>query len=276
MGTVSNIVEITYPEHFTNGYARLGHIDQFKADPVGWKFDRQDPDAAELLGWLNANTPGWQLKIHPGAIEDIEMPVGCEPVVTMQAWTIDILFAAADHREAFRGRRAAERNARDAQNAHVERRIAEAPAGIEVCDECGGHLRPKCKIETSRSAQFAFRYTLAFLACPDCGVSYHSAHPEINAINDAADDIESRVGLPRYGDPLWTENIDEERIRRRKAEPEILIELTPDSTAESLIAELDAHLAGAGRPQRAPRPILRRIETPSIVDSNLRDVEGTD
>ena len=139
---------------------------------------------------------------------------------------------------------------------HIADRQAAATDGTDVCVCCGGYMKPGECAETERVAQFSFSYTYPVSVCQDCG-SRSVRMDDLHVITEVFEMAALRVGLPCYGDQLWTDEIGEERRRRGGAPPEIEITVTPGMSAGEAIGCLDAELARRGRPFGAhPATIL--------------------
>ena len=231
---------------------RFSLLPEFEADPVAWVWNRHDPDHARDLKWLDARAPGWSTEIVRGGVTQVDLPVGAEPSAPFLGLEVFLVFAAVEHRSAWRRRVARQRQQHEHRRLKAEMRRKLAQPGQSACGNCGCIMVPFSGKQTQRIAQFAFIHTVEGNRCPECGCKEYSAAGLDDHV-DACELAVLRVGLPDHGHPLWTEAIGEEWKRRRSAPPVVSIEILPEMTATDIVSRLDCAL---GRPPPGSKPRL--------------------
>jgi hypothetical protein len=220
----ADIVAMPLRQRHRHAFVRFGMLPEFWRDPVAWAWNGRHPEDAADQAWLDANAPGWRTEIVVGQLVEMELPIGLDPSASFLEIDIDLVFSQELHRHAWMQRLYARQQDDAARRAHVLAcRLAAAP-GSFVCSECGGLMEAFNRIETARIAQFAFLHPLRGHRCPLCACTeYDMAASE--SFHEAYEASVSRVGLPNFGSPLWSEASEAEWLRRRHAPPEIVIEV---------------------------------------------------
>ncbi len=102
-------------------------------------------------------------------------------------------------------------------------------------------MKPCTHEETMRIAQFAFVTRYDGHKCPGCG--NQMIHCENwTAMADAIDMVQTLVGLPAPEDPDFTDEVLEERQRRRKGPPVATVRVRPDMSAQAIYDAIKAQL----------------------------------
>jgi hypothetical protein len=209
-------------------------------------------DDVDAYGWLQANAPGWRLRVVLGRRTTPADGVGLPPGHIYQ---VILVFSDIAHRMAWQSHVEGQRLQAEKVGLRVARAREQDPHAV-VCVHCGCAMQTYVRRQVSRQAQFGFAYTAHGHECPECGCfQLPPADADSSARMAARRAALDRVGLAAMG-RLRTAAVDEEWRRREAVAAEVTVECLPGMSAEDILAELDRML---GR-RISSRPVLRLVE----------------